>query len=169
MKRFAFRLERLLELRAWHERRAELVLAERAGACAVLETRIAENLTNRARASREAFAQGREIADYRAAEFYVRRLDIERDRLSRELAVAEAAREEARVAWIEKHRERESVGKLRERREAEYYRLAEREEVKALDDIARHPARQAALGGSASGGVAAGSKVAEGVVSTWQG
>ena len=141
MKRFAFRLERLLELRAWHEKKAELVLAEKAGVCALLSAKIAGNLEDRARVSRDAFAQGRELPDFRAAEFYIRRLDLERERLSRELTLAEAAREEARLVWIEKHREKESVGKLRERRETEYYRLALREETKVLDDIARHPSR----------------------------
>lgn len=144
MKRFAFRLERLLELRAWHEKRAELVLAEKAGACSVLEGKIEGNLSSRARAIREEFAPGRDLEDFRAAEFYVRRLDAERDRLSKELALAEAAREKARLAWIEKHRDKESVGKLRERREAEYYKSAEREETKVLDDLARHPARATA-------------------------
>lgn len=143
MKRFAFRLERLLELRAWHEKRAELLLAEKAGACALLEAEIALNLEERARSAREAFAAGRELSDFRAAQLYMRRLDLERERLTGRLALAEAERESARLAWIEKHRDKESVGKLRERREAEYYRFAEREEVKVLDDIARHPARAA--------------------------
>lgn len=144
MKRFAFRLERLLELRTWHEKKAEVNLAEKSGACSILESKIVENLEKRARTSRDAFAPGRELSDFRAAEFYLRRLDIERDRLARELVVAEAAREEARLLWIEKHRDKESVGKLKERREAEYYRLALREETKVLDDLARHTARASA-------------------------
>ena len=141
MKRFAFRLERLLELRAWNEKKAELALAEKAGACAILEAKIEENLASRARSSRDAYAPGREIADFRAAEFYLRRLDIERQRLSAELLISEAEREKARLVWVDKHRDKESVGKLKERREAEYYRLALREESKVLDDMARHPSR----------------------------
>ena len=141
MKRFRFRLAQLLELRAFTERRAELVFAEKAGACALLETRISENVERRARTSREMFAGGREIADFLASELYIRRLDAERERLTRELALAEIAREAARTEYLKKRRDREAVDKLRERREAEYYRLAEREETKALDDQARRPAK----------------------------
>jgi flagellar FliJ protein len=141
MKRFRFRLAQLLELRAFTERRAELVFAEKAGACALLETRISENVESRARTSREMFAEGREIADFLASELYIRRLDAERERLTRELALAEIEREAARTEYLKKRRDREAVDKLRERREAEYYRLAEREETKALDDQARRPAQ----------------------------
>ena len=142
MKRFAFRLERLLELRDWNEKKAELALAEKAGACALLQTKIEENIESRVRTSRDAYAPGRELPDFRAAEFYLRRLDVEREKLSARLAAAELEREKARLEWMAKHRDREVVGKLKERREAEYYRLALREEAKVLDDMARHPSRK---------------------------
>jgi flagellar FliJ protein len=141
VRRFRFRLDRLLELRSFKERRAELVLAERAGLCALLEARIAENLERRARNSRDMFAPGRELSDYRAAELYQRRLEAERERLSRELVVAELAREAAKAEYLAKRRDREVVDKLRERKETEYYRLAELEETKELDDLARRPGR----------------------------
>lgn len=177
MKRFAFRLERLLELRAWNEKKTELVLAEKAGTCSLLTSRIEENLGDRARASRDAYAPGREITDFRAAEFYLRRLDVERQRLTAELAVAEAEREKARLEWVAKHREKESVGKLKERREAEYYRLALREEAKVLDDMARHPSRSGPLATASASKVAAadsavgrteGQNATQGVVTTWR-
>ena len=155
MKRFAFRLERLLELRAWNEKKTELVLAEKAGACAVLATKITDNLESRARASRDAFAPGREISDFRAGEFYLRRMDVERQRLSADLAIAEGEREKARLEWLARHREKESVGKLKERREAEYYRLALREEAKVLDDMARHPSRAIGSGAASPSAAAA--------------
>jgi flagellar export protein FliJ len=141
VKRFHFRLAPLLQLRAFHERKAELVLAERAGACAVLEARISENLERRVRSAGEGFAPGRDISDFRTTEFYLRRLDVERERMTAELAACEIAREEARSAYILKRRDREAVDKIRERRETEYYRLALREETKVLDDLARRPQR----------------------------
>lgn len=137
MKRFAFKLEKLLELRAFYERRAELVLAEKAGRCAVLRTRLKEVAESRVRTSREMFAHGRDFADSRAAELYILRLDRERDKLLEELALAELELEAARKVYIEKHRDREAITKLKERRQTEYYRAAEREETKTLDDIAR--------------------------------
>jgi flagellar FliJ protein len=137
VRRFRFNLEKLLELRAFHERRAELVLAEKAGRCAVLEARLAELASSRARTSREMFAPGRDLADYRASELYMLRLDRERDSTIAELALAEVEREAARREYVEKRMAREVMDKLKERRQAEYYRLANREETKSLDDLAR--------------------------------
>ncbi len=137
MRRFSFKLEKLLELRTFRERQAELALAEKAGRCALLEARLAEIAASRARTAREMFAPGRELADFRAAELYALRLDRERDRLAAELAAAELEREAARLEYLERHRDHEAIEKLKERRQADYYRLAEREEIKALDDLAR--------------------------------
>jgi len=136
MRRFRFNLEKFLELRSFHERRAELVLAEKAGRCATLDGRLREVAQARSRTNREMFASGRELSDYRAAELYIVRLERDRDRLEKELALAELEREEARVVYVDRHKAREAIEKLKERRQSEYYRLAEREETKALDDLA---------------------------------
>jgi flagellar protein FliJ len=137
VRRFRFNLEKLLELRAFYERKAEMVLAEKAGACALLDARLLELAQSRVRTGREMFQAGRGLADYRAAELYLVRLDRESERISRELAAAELEREQARLAYVEKRMGRESLEKIKERRQAEHYRLAEREETKALDDLAR--------------------------------
>jgi flagellar FliJ protein len=144
MRRFRFKLEKLLELRGFHERKAELVLAEKAGRCNVLEGKLRENAESRVRAGREMFSRGRSIADFRASELYIVRLDRDRERLLEELAAAELEREKARADYVEKRKAREVLDKIKERRQEEYYRLAEREEIKALDDLARpKPAQEA--------------------------
>lgn len=137
MRRFQFKLEKLLELRSFHERKAELLLAEKAGRCALLDGQLKANAEERSRAGREMFSAGRMLADYRASELYMIRLDRDRDRLFKELASAELEREEARRDYVEKRKSREVLDKYKERRQTEYYRLAEREEIKALDDMAR--------------------------------
>ncbi len=137
MRRFRFNLEKFLELRSLHERKAELVLAEKAGRCVLLDGRLREVAHARARTGREMFAPGHALADFRAAELYIVLLERDRERLTEELAAAELEREEARAAYVEKHKAREAIEKLKERRQAEYYRLAEREEAKALDDLVR--------------------------------
>lgn len=137
MKRFAFRLEKLLELRSFHEKKAELVLAQKVGRVALLEQRLKEIAESRSRTGRDRFAAGRDLADYRASELYIKRLEVERDRVLVELAEAELERQAALEVYVEKHRDRQAIDKLKERRQAEYYRAAEREEIKALDDLAR--------------------------------
>ena len=74
------------------------------------------------------FAAGRDLSDYRAAELYIVGLERDRDRIADELARAELEREEARLVYVERHKAREAIEKLKERRQAEYYRLAERED-----------------------------------------
>jgi flagellar FliJ protein len=71
------------------------------------------------------------------------RLDRDKEKLLVELAQAELEREKARAEYVEKRRDREAIDKLKERRQAEYYRLALREETKVLDDLARHPVVEA--------------------------
>jgi flagellar protein FliJ len=134
---FRFNLEKLLELRGFHERRAEMVLAEKAGRCAALDGQLREVAQSRASTRLEMFSPGRMLADYRASELYMIRLDRERDRLVEELARAELEREAARAVYVEKHKAREAIDKLKERRQSEYYRLALREETKELDDLPR--------------------------------
>jgi flagellar FliJ protein len=143
MRRFKFNLEKFLELRSFHERRAELVLAEKAGRCAILDGRLREVAQARSRTNREMFSSGRELSDYRAAELYIVRLERDRDKLEKELAVAELERDDARAVYLERHKAREAIERLKERRQSEYYRLAAREETKALDDLARRHAVEA--------------------------
>jgi flagellar protein FliJ len=110
-----------------------------------------DNAEYKARTKAEEFRVGRSVADFLASERYVVRLDRERDRLVRELAAAEVEKEGARLEYVELRKARESIGKLKERRQAEYYRLALRDETKQLDDLARNrivsdPASKTAAG-----------------------
>jgi flagellar export protein FliJ len=143
MRAFRFNLEKLLEVRSFYERKAEMVLAEKAGRCALLDAQLRELAESRLRARSEMFSSGRMIADFYASEAYLRRLDRDKERVVSELAAAELEREAARVQYVEKRKDREAIEKLKERRQAEYYRLALREETKVLDDLARRPAPEA--------------------------
>jgi flagellar FliJ protein len=135
VRRFQFKFEKLLEVRIFHERRAELVLADKAGRCSILETNLKTIAENRHRTTQEMFARGRGLEDYRSSGYYLMRLDRERDKVCKDLVVAEGEREEAREEYLKKRVERESIDKLKERKQTEYYRLAEREETKILDDL----------------------------------
>jgi len=136
MKRFAFRLERVLELRDYAERQAEAVLAERSAVCARLGLALEENAKATVVASRERFRPGSGAADHRAGELYALRLAKERERLMKDLALAETERETARLGYVEASKAREIVQKLRDRKEAEYYKAITREETKLMDDLA---------------------------------
>lgn len=143
MRAFRFNLEKLLEVRGFYERKAEMALAEKAGRCALLDAKLRGIAESRSRTRAEMFSTGRMLADYKAAEVYMVRLDRDKDKTLKELAEAELEREKARAEYVEKRRDREAIDKLKERRQAEYYRLALREETKVLDDLARRPAEGA--------------------------
>jgi len=137
MKRFHFRLEKVLEVRQYYERLAETKLTAAAGRCALLENRLMENAQATRDAARERFARGRDICDMQTSELYSRRLVQERERVMKALAAAETEREAARQGYVKASRDKQLLDKLRERSETEYYRAASREEVKTLDDLAR--------------------------------
>jgi len=136
MRRFAFGLERVLSVRAYKERLAEAVLAEKSGACAALQLGLDDNAKATMVAGRERCRPGGSAADYRAGELYSVRLSQERERLMKAMALAEAERETARLAFVEASTSRQVVTKLREREEAVYYKLVSREETKMMDELA---------------------------------
>ncbi len=136
MKRFSFRLERVLELREYAETVAKALLGEKSAVCSRLNLSLEENARATLDAARERFRPGGNAADHRAAELYSVRLTQERERLMKALAMAEAERETARLAYVETSKAKEIVAKLREREEKAYYKAVSREETKTMDDLA---------------------------------
>ncbi|PKL25552.1 MAG: flagellar export protein FliJ [Spirochaetae bacterium HGW-Spirochaetae-3] len=136
MKRFSFRLQRVLDLREYGETVAKAALGEKSAACSRLGLSLEENARLTISTSRERFKPGSGAADHRACELYSVRLSQERERLMKALAYAEAERESARLAYVEASRSKQLVAKLREREEKAYYKVVSREETKTMDDLA---------------------------------
>lgn len=136
MKRFAFRLERVLELRSYSLTVAEAKLGEKSAVCTRLNLTLEANARATLEAARERFRPGGNAADHRAGELYSVRLNQERERLMKTLVIAEAEREAARLAYVKVRQARELVSKLREREESAYRKAFSREETKTMDDLA---------------------------------
>jgi len=136
VRRFQFKLQGVLTVREYTLEQAKARLAEKSGACAILELRLEENAGLTLDAARTRFRKGGSTSDFQAGERYARRLEQERERLMKALAMAEAERERARAAYVEASKAKELIQKLKERSEAEYYKTARLEEFKALDDMA---------------------------------
>jgi flagellar FliJ protein len=136
VRKFDFSLGKLLELRQYRKREAEIVLSEKAGRCAILERELRSIAVEKHRAARERFSAGRIWSDFRAAELYITRLEARKERLLKELALAEMEREKARLAYIEARKAERVLSKLKERKEGEYYLEQRRDEASAIDDIA---------------------------------
>ena len=137
MKRFRFRLERLLELKAHREREALNRLAEATGHC----VRLARGIRQAEEAGREALRAQRaslgrvdmELLGYR--EHYLAWLGEQRRRLARELVERQKQRQEEQVRYLQASKERKVLDKLKERRAAEHRREARTEEFEVADDM----------------------------------
>jgi flagellar protein FliJ len=138
MKRFVFALQKLLELREFREREAELELARILGRCVAVDNRLRELAVDKSRIYRNRFSAGRSIADLQADEHYLLRLDREKDRLIEERAKLELLRLEAQKKYLEASKEKKVIEKLKEKKTVEYRKFVETESIKAIDDIANN-------------------------------
>jgi flagellar FliJ protein len=138
VRRFRFRLERLLELRARKEREALFRLAEATGHCVRLARRIQELGQERGAAYRSV-PGGTGVLDlglFAYRERYLAWLAASRRRLAEELERREKQRQEVQARYLEAAKEHKVLEKLKERREAEHRRLSRIEEFNVQDDVA---------------------------------
>ncbi len=136
MKRFSFKLQSVLSLRKYDENQAKAKLGQKAAVCTRLGLSLQANAKATLDAGRERFRPGGNAADHRAGELYAVRLGQERERLLKSMALAEAERESARLAYVEASKAKELIATLREREAADYYRRVLRDETKSMDDLA---------------------------------
>jgi flagellar FliJ protein len=141
MKAFAFSLEKVLNLRTFHEDEAKLELGRAVGILAELESRLRSLALERAGAAEAQFKTGNSAALMQQYMFYILRLDSTKEQLLKEAAMAELKVEEARNAFLEASRERKVLDKLREKRQKEYHKMSLASETKALDEISASRAR----------------------------
>ena len=137
MKRFHFRLERLLEIRSHRERQWLAKLAAASGLCA----RLMRKITETGEAARGAFyidsRKGNEldlaVLTYR--ENYINRLGRERMSLEKQLEQRKRQHSEVQQKYQEVSRDKKVLEKLKEKRESDYYKQAKLGEFKEVDDL----------------------------------
>lgn len=135
MKRFSFSLERILDLRAFREREAELALGKAVSERERVTLKLQEIAQKRVAASRER-ATSASVGDLIAIERYVQRLDAEKERRLEELAATELLVERKRAEYVEATKARRVLTKLREKKADVWKGDSLREEAEILDDIA---------------------------------
>lgn len=134
MKRFTFSLEKLLSLREFKEKEAEIALGKANSRCEVIRTRLETLAHDRITASRSR-RPGSDIAELRSIEMYIRLLDKKKEETLTELAEAELVLEKARAVYIEAHRDREVLSRLRDKKTAVWRKDLLDTEAAVLDDI----------------------------------
>jgi flagellar FliJ protein len=145
MKRFNFKLEPLLAIRAYREREAEIELGRRNGVLADIENRMRITAEEKVRAAANRFAKQNGLREMIYYNNYILRLDNTKETLIADAAKAELAIEEAREVYLDAARERKILDNLKERQEADYEKAARRAEVAVLDDISNGKAIRAAV------------------------
>ena len=135
MKRFKFKLERILSLRKHVERQWENKLAEATGKCVAIERQININLQRKAQEITDRFARRLSVQELIASHLFTTRLDIENEECEVELAERIREREVVQDGYLNASKERKVLDKLKERRAEENMRLQRSEDVKRIDDI----------------------------------
>ncbi len=133
MKRFNFRLEKLLELRKFYEHRAELELAHAVSRKAAIDIALKTVAQLKLETNRKFVAGGTapDINYLYSAQHYMIRLDKEKEELLSKLVLAEQAVNEKRAVYIEAASKRKAISKLKEKKMA----LWRKENIKAEDNI----------------------------------
>jgi flagellar export protein FliJ len=139
MRRFRFRLERLLWHRHTLEGQAEQALAEALRRERDLAEALAQVLARQeaeAVGVRQALAEPTPGQDMRLHVQYVAALDARRRLLADHLRLAQVTSAERRTTLLGRRRDREVVAQLRTRALLRYQLSAEREAQRELDEIA---------------------------------
>jgi flagellar FliJ protein len=153
MKRFKFSLEKVLELRQYHEQEARNELGRAISILTNIENNIKQNALTHSQAVQQRFA-GLNVAGDTAADpafvndgtgavsmftwdIYINRLEQEAQLLMEEAAKAEIVVEEKRNLYLEASRELKVMENLKEKQEKEYRKEAFAAEARELDDMYR--------------------------------
>ena len=137
MRKFRFRLEKLLQVRRHKEREWELKLAEATGECVLTQSEITERQGNSVKVI-EGYGKSKgkiDLNDLYARDMYWMRLTTEIQVLEQLLAEKEAERVKVQSKYIVVSRDRKVLDKLKERRESDYYKQSRQEEFKDLNDV----------------------------------
>jgi flagellar export protein FliJ len=135
MKRFRFSLTELLELRAFREREAEMVLAAKSGKVRLTEIELERLAAEAVRTRTGRFSGSRGIMDLLADERYLERLDSEKEKRLVDLARAELEREAALAAYHEASTKKKALEKMEEGEFELYRKDVDRREILDIDDI----------------------------------
>jgi flagellar FliJ protein len=135
MKRFRFKLQKVLDLRSYREQNAEIELGRAVTRLTELTGRLQALAEERSRAAAGRFSRTNSAEDMLSYERYITRLDNQKEELLKEAATAELAVSEKREAYIAASRDRKILEKLKEKHLEEHRKLALREEVNVTDDV----------------------------------
>ncbi|EMB22539.1 flagellar export protein FliJ [Treponema denticola] len=137
MKRFEFRLEKLLNLREFYEHQSEIELAQAIAHKDYIDIQLQQIAKLKVKTGTEFNPESDkiDITDLHNAQNYIILLDKKKDDLLEKLVIAEQIIEEKRKIYIEAASKRKVISKLKEKKR----KVWEKENIKAeenyIDDI----------------------------------
>lgn len=136
MKRFHFRLEKLLTIKEHREKDWELKLAMATGECIRIQNTMTHNMYEKARTLASRRVRGAvKMETLMYSELYMQRLTRQNEHLENELFRKEIERKEVQKGYLEASKERKVLDKLKERQGEDFYKKQRIEEMKSIDDI----------------------------------
>ena len=134
MKRFSFSMQKILDIREFTERQAQIELGQ-----AVAEVnRINEELEAVAQEKQRMIQMNLKAAslnEFLVHENYMKRLELTKERLLQELAAAQLVVDEKREIFAEAMKQRKILSNLKEKQFAQYKKEALVAEDNAVDDL----------------------------------
>ena len=135
MKRFQFRLQKLLDLRTFREKEAETNLGRAIAARDAITLHLSE-IARKELKTRRSLETGLQTAGELSLHGnYLERLRIEREKQLKALTEAELIIEKMRKIYIKAHQQRLIVTKLRERKELQWKKDGLKQQDLVLDDL----------------------------------
>ncbi len=134
MKRFSFPLQKLLDLREFKEKQAEIALGKAIAEREKIQLEL-EGIARERVSWSFSRTTGASIQDLLSIERYIARLDAKKEELLEDLAAAEISVEQARLVYLEATRDRQVISKLKEKKTDAWRKDMLKEEAESLDDI----------------------------------
>ncbi len=132
MKRFNFKLQKILRLRKFREEQCKIELEQALGVLNMIENEIKANAVKRHNAAALRFTDINEAGKW---DNYILRLDQETERLMERAASAQIVVEEKRAKYIEASKALKALEKIKEKKEKEYRKEAADLQMAETDDL----------------------------------
>ena len=132
MKKFSFRLEKVLKLRKFKEEECKIELGHAISNLNIIENEIKMTAVKRQSAASQRFNATNEIGEWNN---YILRLDQETERLMEKAAQAEIIVEEKRALYLEAAKDLKTLEKLKEKRQQEHRKEAADYQMAEVDDL----------------------------------
>jgi len=132
MKKFAFNLEKILQIREFKEEECKLALGQAISALNKIESEIKITALMKHNAMNERF---KDSAAAQSWDVYILRLEQEAQKLTEQAAKAELVVEEKRAVYLEASKDLKAIEKLKEKQERKYRKEMLDAQMNEVDDI----------------------------------